>query len=790
MNNKKIHQIFKITFILVLFSLQLQAENIRYSLVKIHFEGEIENYLKINNLEINYEDIISIEKSYIEAILDQKFLNILENKKIPYEIIINDLETYIEKNLNESAKTDYFLQDSTDFKFGSMSGYFTLGEIYDFFDFLSSKYPDLFSERFEIGSSIENRPIYCYKLGNLNNPDNPKILITALHHSREPLCLMTLAYFVQDILKNYESNNNKAQSILDKNLIYIIPVVNPDGYMFNQMRYPQGGGLWRKNRRKFNDSTFGVDLNRNYGPYEYWNSTNFGSSTDSTIETYRGKAPFSEPEIQAIKALCEQNKFVAALNLHSFGNMLLYPNSALSSETKDSALFRGISKYITEKNLFTFGRDLETVGYTSRGTSDDWMYLDLPDKNKIMAFTAEIGNPADLFWAPKSKIIPYCQKSLSLYYDFLGISYSNLVPIEIKNFIDFQSNEINLEFKFQNIGLRTIVNDCIIKLESLDDNLMVINPIRYSKKLNPAEFQIENFKILINKYDSQILKTFKLSIFNENYVLEDTVKLFIGRYDSLNIFENGKLEGNWNMGEWGLEFIEEFKEFVLSDSPKGYYKNSTENYLQLMTPVRIVSENTILEFTTKWSTESNRDACVVQISTDNGSTWIYLKTQRMIEGDGASRSKFVTGLYGLHGTFHYWVTQSVSLKDYYGKDILLRFGLLSDLSKNFDGWYLKNIKIKFYQNINSTESMPEIEKIKVYPNFINNNDKFIRIENLNLIECNLQVYDLLGNEYVLPKIIENSKLCYLNANQLNSGIYFIYIKNRERVRVFRFLVFD
>src|SRR5689334_24278423 len=46
------------------------------------------------------------------------------------------------------------------------------------------------------------------------------------------------------------------------------PMANPDGYQENVKWYPGGGGLWRRNMRGDGDS--GVDLNRNYGPYAYW----------------------------------------------------------------------------------------------------------------------------------------------------------------------------------------------------------------------------------------------------------------------------------------------------------------------------------------------------------------------------------------------------------------------------------------------------------------------------------------------------------------------------------------
>lgn len=785
-----LNKIFITFLFFCFFTSELLLSETRYSLVEINYEGEIEDYLLTKQIIVDEEDLLIKDENSIQVILNNAELTLLSEKNINYKVKISDLESYLENQLINSIISEKIYDDSNEFKLCSMSGYFTLSEIYNFFDNLSDKYPDLLSEKFEIGKSIENRPIFCYILGNKTNKNTPKILITSLHHSREPLCMMSLAYFVKDILTKYNGDNYDAQSILNNNLIYIVPVVNPDGYIYNQSRYPNGGGLWRKNRRMHNDTTFGVDINRNYGPYEYWNSPNFGSSTDSTVETYRGKEPFSEPETQAIKNLCESNDFEIALNLHSFGNLILYPNSALSKETNDSNLFKAIARHINSRNLFCFGRDLQTVGYLSRGTSDDWMYLENNRKGKILAFTAEIGTPADFFWPTPDKIIPYCRDNLQLYYEFLKNCYSNIVPVDYQGYSVNEGQSYLLNIMFQNIGLKKIENNCIISFEPLNNDIEIFNPVRNVINLNSSDIHNENFIIKRKKFSVAQLEKFKISIQNENYLYVDTLVFFIDKYDSLNLFNNGKLIGDWNMGEWGVEYIDDIKEFVLSDSPKGFYKNANENYLQQMTPITINSKNSILEFETKWSTEANRDACVVQISSDMGATWNYLKTQRMIEGDGAQKSKLIKGLYGLHGTFRDWIVQSVSLQDFYGQAVLFRFGLLSDLSKNFDGWYLKNIKLKFYQNTNNIDSFSGFENVLVYPNPLSSNDRFLMVETNMESEFSYRIFDSIGIEYFFHESYRNQGIISINADKLNSGLYFIELKSKNKLKVIKLLVLN
>ena len=80
--------------------------------------------------------------------------------------------------------------------------------------------------------------------------------------------------------------------------IYVMPVVNADGYVYNS---DSGGDTanWRKNRRCPVPPYIGIDLNRNFG-YK-WGFDNQGSTNNPWDETYRGPSAFSEPEAQAAR---------------------------------------------------------------------------------------------------------------------------------------------------------------------------------------------------------------------------------------------------------------------------------------------------------------------------------------------------------------------------------------------------------------------------------------------------------------------------------------------------------
>lgn len=146
----------------------------------------------------------------------------------------------------------------------------------------------------------------------------------------------------------------------------------------------------RKNRRPTcpgNEGGGGIDLNRNFG--FHWEA-----KFDPCGEEYQGSKPFSEPETQAIKGLCEQNGFSMAVNFHAFGAMLTHPfNWARKPDlpTDDERVYDEVNHFF---NYSLFGPAIDTVGYTTPGESDDWMYGAM----HIISMSPEVGPESGGFW--------------------------------------------------------------------------------------------------------------------------------------------------------------------------------------------------------------------------------------------------------------------------------------------------------------------------------------------------------------------------------------------------------
>ncbi|CAE7360270.1 cpt [Symbiodinium microadriaticum] len=275
---------------------------------------------------------------------------------------------------------------------GSVQGFPSYEEANELLEqFLRSNPNEL--EKRQIGTSFQSRPIYAYVLATPAGRQNkPQALLTALMHAREPAGLTVLLYFLGHLLEKYSRGDPDATYILNMREIWFLPFVNPDGYIANKGLRNK---VIRKNRRPTCRSSVdgGVDINRNFAVH--WSSSFGGCS-----EEHGGSQPFSEPETQAFKKICEENAFKTAMNFHAYGSMLTHPFNWATQDlmpAEDKRVYQEIARVFGYKK---FGPAIKTVGYTTSGESDDWMY----SARHIISMSPEVGPESGGFWPPSSQI--------------------------------------------------------------------------------------------------------------------------------------------------------------------------------------------------------------------------------------------------------------------------------------------------------------------------------------------------------------------------------------------------
>ena len=362
-----------------------------------------------------------------DIVLSAAELTSLKESGIPFEILVDDLVADYNSRPSISAEERAALEASMKsqysvdgFEFGSMGGYYTFDEVVRELDSARTLYPNLITVKQSIGTSIQGRTLWMVKISDNADvdEDEQEVLYTGLHHAREPQSMTCLMFFIYHLLENYGVDSD-ATYLVDNRELYFVPVVNPDGYVYNQTTNPNGGGFWRKNRRVNTGGSFGVDLNRNYG-YQ-WGYDNIGSSNIPGSDTYRGTAAFSEPETQAIRDFAVNHDFATALNYHSYSDLLIYPWGYIANFlTPDSPLFIGMADDMTQFNGYIYGTANQTVGYLVNGEANDWMYGEQTTKGKILAMTPEVGSSSDGFWPNTNRIFPLAEENI---YPNIQIAY-------------------------------------------------------------------------------------------------------------------------------------------------------------------------------------------------------------------------------------------------------------------------------------------------------------------------------------------------------------------------------
>jgi hypothetical protein len=224
----------------------------------------------------------------------------------------------------------------------------------------------------------------------------PVLLLTGLHHAREwPSGEVTMEWAI-DLVRSLARRDPVVRDLLARARVIAIPVVNPDGFFLSRTV----GGVFaakRKNCRIVDGQVprpgqceslvnvaRGVDVNRNYGGF--WGGP--GASADPTDATYRGSAPFSEPEAQNIRELVAGRQVTVAVNAHTWGNLVLRPPSVADQAPPDADQLKRLGDELAAPAGLTSERGYDL--YDTSGAMEDWAYW----STGTFAYTAELGGGA------------------------------------------------------------------------------------------------------------------------------------------------------------------------------------------------------------------------------------------------------------------------------------------------------------------------------------------------------------------------------------------------------------
>ena len=247
----------------ILFCISFGFAQEKYQKVRIHYNTETEKQQIIQDAELDH--FHEKKGSFLECEISETFVQNLKNSGKTVDVVINDMQVFVQQNINSRngviCENGSTIVDPVNYNIGSMAGFLTYAECMAELDQMRTLYPNLITAKANVGTflTFENRAIQFVKISD--NPDvdetEKRILFDAMHHAREPGSMQQLIYFMWYLLENY-STNLEIKNLVDNTEIFCIPVINVDGYLYNQSTNPAGGGFWRKNRRDNGNGTFGV----------------------------------------------------------------------------------------------------------------------------------------------------------------------------------------------------------------------------------------------------------------------------------------------------------------------------------------------------------------------------------------------------------------------------------------------------------------------------------------------------------------------------------------------------
>lgn len=257
----------------------------------------------------------------------------------------------------------------------------------------------------DVGVSIEGRTIRGLRIGT-GDGESPAMLVVGGQHAREWISVTTALWIAARFVE--DAADPEIAAVLAGLDVVVVPVVNPDGYVFSW----ESQRLWRKNRR----DGVGVDTNRNFG--YGWGGE--GAGFEPEAENYAGPSAFSEPESTAIRDFVgAHGELVSFVDLHSFGQLLLWPWGHIYEPAPDADALESMGGDMVEA-MFDVHQTpytgLQGVNlYPAAGNAIDWAYGDAD----LRAYTIELRPGPDVpefevgFILDPDQIVPVGEEAMA-----------------------------------------------------------------------------------------------------------------------------------------------------------------------------------------------------------------------------------------------------------------------------------------------------------------------------------------------------------------------------------------
>jgi len=221
---------------------------------------------------------------------------------------------------------------------GKIAGYHSFAEVQTWMRTLAANHPEIVSIT-SYGKSESGHDLLVMKISDnvAQDEDEPELMLTSATHGDELITVEVLMGIVDELVRD-SGNNSRYQNMISGHEIFVIPVVNPEGFT-RQSRYSNG-----------------VDPNRNF-PWPGHENVSSVSCIARMIDFFKSRS------------------FVGSIDFHAFGEMIMYPWAYTyeSVRAPDQERMHRIGSAMGEQNNYTVGQ-ISKVIYVAQGSSADFWY--------------------------------------------------------------------------------------------------------------------------------------------------------------------------------------------------------------------------------------------------------------------------------------------------------------------------------------------------------------------------------------------------------------------------------
>ncbi|XP_046563909.1 carboxypeptidase B-like [Haliotis rubra] len=392
----------------------LFAEKVRYDGHKVirvtpdneaefHQLEQFQQYLEKKRVDIWHRS--SGPGSHLDFRLGPDMSYILDSLRLKPHVLIPNVQDYInyEQKLNTISKHTV----GAGFDYGV---YHDLDEIMDWMKDIVSQYSDI-AQTFPITQSFEGRQLNGIKISVDSRPGKQGIWLEGGIHAREWISTATVIYMTGQLLEQ-NGKNPDVTAALKAFDIYIVPVVNVDGYEYTRTT----DRMWRKTRSKRDgQKCVGVDPNRNWD--FHWCEVP-GASTDPCSDSYCGPSAFSEKVVGGIANYIQNEtvNIVGFIDFHSFSQLWMTPWAYTTDLPKDAEAQKVTSAAAVDAieavhgTKYKYG-SIANIIYVASGSSVDWTYGVADIKYSVGVELRDTGKYGYLL--PPDQIVPSGEETLA-----------------------------------------------------------------------------------------------------------------------------------------------------------------------------------------------------------------------------------------------------------------------------------------------------------------------------------------------------------------------------------------